>query len=115
MTRENKISLPFLFSLFAFTLVIRILVFIDVQFIPGLFRFSILCAILSDFQLGSAHPGFFQRAKDIPGHPLGQFDGREIVMDHNTVDVLAVEAGLIGDGADDISGLDVIFAANLRR
>jgi len=36
-------------------------------------------------------------------------------MNVDTTDVLAVQAEFVGDGADDISGLDVIFAANLRR
>ena len=58
----------------------------------------------ADAQLLTDNPHLLQAAEDVPRHALGQVDEGVIVADVHVADVLAFEAGLIGDRADNVAG-----------
>jgi hypothetical protein len=65
----------------------------------------------TDPQLLTNHAYLLQAAKDIPGHSLGQIDKAVIVADIDVPDVTPLEAGLVGDRADDVAGLHAVGVA----
>jgi hypothetical protein len=65
----------------------------------------------TDPQLLTHHAHFLQVAKDIPRHSLGQIDKAVIVTDIDVPDVTPLEAGLVGDRADDVAGLHAVAVA----
>jgi hypothetical protein len=62
----------------------------------------------TDPQLLANHAHLLQAAKDIPRHSLGQIDKAVIVTDIDVADVPPLEAGLVGDRADNVAGLHAV-------
>ena len=61
----------------------------------------------------AGYPDFFQVFEDFLRHVFGQVDQAVIALNVDATDVLAVEAGFVGDCADDIAGLHAVVVANL--
>jgi hypothetical protein len=68
----------------------------------------------TDSQLLTDHPHLLQVAKNIPWHSLGQINEAVIVADIDVPNVLPFEAGLVGDCADDVAGLDAMRVADFQ-
>ena len=69
----------------------------------------------ADLQLLARDAHLLQLAEHFLRHAFRQIDEAVIVADHDAADVLAVEAGFVGDRADDVAGLDAVCTGRLRR
>jgi hypothetical protein len=65
----------------------------------------------TDSQLLTDHPYLLQVAKNIPWQSLGEINEAVIVADIDVPDMLAFQARLIGDRADDVAGFDTMRVA----
>lgn len=66
----------------------------------------------ADTQLHSAHPYGLETVESLFRHADWKIHKAVIVADVDVPDVAAVDVRLIGDGADDISGLDAVCMAD---
>src|SRR5690606_21442555 len=57
---------------------------------------------LGDAQLTFLHPHALQVLEGFLRHAFGQIDVRELVEDLDAADVATFDAGLVGDGTDDV-------------
>src|SRR5581483_10986269 len=79
-------------------------------------RRAVRCAglvLAADAQLLAADPDLLQVLEDLLGHAGGQVDEAVVVADVDAADVGAVDPGLVGDGADDVAGLDAVDVPDL--
>ena len=67
----------------------------------------------ADLQLLPRDARLAQLAQQLLRYPCRQVDEAVIVANHHAADVLAVDAGFIGDRADDVAGLHAVYAADL--
>src|SRR5690606_23945384 len=68
---------------------------------------------LVDTQLLLHHPHFFQVLEHFRRHAIGQVDQAVVVADAEAADVLAVQAGFVGDRTDDVARLHAVLVADL--
>jgi hypothetical protein len=66
----------------------------------------------ADAQFLTNNPHLLQTAEDVPGHSLGQVDEGVIVANIHVADVLAFQAGLVGDRADNVARLHTVSVAD---
>src|SRR5688500_7839188 len=59
-----------------------------------------------------AQLGGLERGDDVRRLVRGDFDEREVIVDVDSADVLAVQPGLVGDGAHEILRSETIRAAH---
>ena len=60
----------------------------------------------------TAYPGLPDILKHLFGHAQGQVDESEFRVDIDVTDVLGIQPRLIGNGADDIAGLDLVLMSH---
>src|SRR6266702_1904012 len=68
----------------------------------------------ADPQFLPDHAYFLQASKDILGHALGQIDETVIVTDIHLSDVPPLEPRLVGDRANDVTGLHAMHVPDLE-
>lgn len=66
-----------------------------------------------DAQLLAGYPHLLEVLEDLRRHAVREVDQAVVVMDVHAADVLAVQARLVGDGADDVAGLHAMRVADL--
>jgi nicotinate-nucleotide adenylyltransferase len=69
-------------------------------------------AAARDAQLLAGHPDLLQVLEDFRRHAGGQVDEAVVALDVDAADVLAVEAGFVGDRADDVARLHAVVVAD---
>jgi hypothetical protein len=60
---------------------------------------------IGNLQLLAQHPHLLQGAENLLRHALRQVDKAMVIMDINMTDVAPLEAGLIGNGTNNVPGL----------
>src|SRR5688500_4775877 len=72
----------------------------------------ILLAQPAELELLPRHPHLLQVLEDMLGHAVWQVDQAVVVEDLDAADVLGIELGFVGDGADDVAGLHAVLVAD---
>ena len=67
-----------------------------------------------NIQLLATHANFFQIIKDRPWHTIRQINQTVVIKYADAPDVLAIEAGFIGNGTNDVARLDLVIIAHLQ-
>src|SRR5574337_1034929 len=76
-------------------------------------RTGVVAVPFLDAQLLLHHPYLLQVLEDFLRHAVGQVDQAVVVADAEAADVLAVQAGLVGDRANDVARLHAVLVADL--
>ena len=61
----------------------------------------------------SCHPNLLELIQQLLRHAFGEIDQAMVVEDVDATDVLAVDIGLVGDRADDVTRLHLVIVADL--
>src|SRR5688572_16808298 len=67
----------------------------------------------ADAQRLAGHAHALEVVHDLARHAFGQVDQAVVVADVDAADETALQLGLVGDGADDVAGLDAMHMADL--
>jgi len=73
---------------------------------------ALRATVESDFELAFADPGGFELGEQARVHAFRQVDQTEFVEKLDAADVFAGHTGFTGDGADDVTGLNTVVAAD---
>ena len=79
----------------------------------GLAGFGVATTLhAGDVEFLAAYPGLLQIFEDFPWHTLGQFNFTMGVEYRNMTDMLGINTGFVGDGANDIAGFYIVVVAH---